>query len=81
MAKIYKDQVFWWYGLLYKIIYYQGFQFDAKMMRELYKLLHIKGNLSIVYCPQTDSQTECINQELDHYLQVYINQRQPDWAE
>ena len=61
MAVLYKDQVFKLYELLKKIIHDRGLQFDAKFMRELYKVLYIKGNLSTVYYSQTDSQTECIN--------------------
>ena len=61
MAVLYRDQVFRLYGLLKKIIHDRGPQFDAKFMRELYKVLYIEGNPSTAYYPQTDSQTECIN--------------------
>ncbi|OCB87021.1 hypothetical protein A7U60_g5913 [Sanghuangporus baumii] len=50
-------------------------------MRELYKLLHIEGNLSTAYYPQTDGQTEQVNQELEQYLRLYVNHRQLDWAD
>ena len=29
----------------------------------------------------TDGQTEQVNQELEQYLQIFINQRQDDWAD
>ena len=58
MAKIYRDQVFRLHGLPRKIIHDRGTQFDATMMKELYKLLHIEGNPSTAYHPQTDGQTE-----------------------
>ena len=61
MAALYRDQVFRLYGLLKKIIHDRGLQFDAKFIKELYKVLYIKENLSTVYYSQTDSQTECIN--------------------
>ncbi|KAL5525002.1 hypothetical protein ACEPAF_8871 [Sanghuangporus sanghuang] len=50
-------------------------------MRELYKLLHIEGNPSTAYHPQTDGQTERVNQELEQYLRLYVNHRQSDWAD
>ena len=50
-------------------------------MKELYKLLHIEGNPSTAYHPQTDGQTERVNQELELYLRMYINHRQTDWSE
>ena len=50
-------------------------------MKELMKALETKRMLSIVYHPQTDSQTERINQEIETFLQYYVNYRQDDWAE
>ena len=50
-------------------------------MRELYKVLHIEGNPSTAYHPQTNSQTECINQEIEQYLCLYVDYRQSDQAE
>ena len=61
IAALYRDQVFRLYGLPKKIIHDRGLQFDAKFMKELYKVLYIEGNPSTVYYSQTNSQTECIN--------------------
>ncbi|KAL5482963.1 hypothetical protein ACEPAI_9558 [Sanghuangporus weigelae] len=74
-AKIYRDHVFCLHGLPRKIIHDRGIQFDAKMMKELYKLLHIEGNPSTAYHPQTDGQTERVNQELEQFLRLYVNHR------
>ena len=73
MAKLYRDHVFCLHGLLKKIIHDRGPQFDAKFMKELYHLLCIKGNPSTAYHPQTDGQTEQVNQELEQYLRLYVN--------
>ena len=48
----------------------------AKLMKELRKMLRIEMGLSIAFYPQTDRQTECINQELEQYLQFFVNYRQ-----
>jgi hypothetical protein len=48
-------------------------------MRELYKLLGIKLATSTAYHPQTDGQTERVNQELEGYLRIFTSQRQDDW--
>jgi len=34
---------------------------------------------STAWHPQTDRQTEHVNQELDQYLQLFVNKRQDDW--
>ena len=73
MAKLYCNHVFHLHRLPKKIIHDQGPQFNAKFMKELYCLLCIEGNPSMAYHPQTDSQMEHVNQELEQYLRFYIN--------
>jgi hypothetical protein len=51
----------------------RGPQFIAGFMHELYKLLAIKLALSTAYHPQTDGQTECINQVLEGYLRTFTS--------
>jgi len=54
------------------------------MIKELNNLLGIQTKLSTAYHPQTNRQTERVNQELEQYLRVFINHRQeqwPDWLE
>ena len=81
MARLYRDHVFRLHGLPKKIVHNRGPQFDASFMKELYKLLHIEGNPSTAYHPQTDGQTERVNQELELYLRMYVDYRQSDWSE
>ena len=53
-------------------------------MRELNKILEIESKMSMVFHPQTDRQTERVNEELEQYLRMFINHRQeqwPDWLE
>ena len=51
------------------------------MMKELNKLLGIQTKLSTTYYPQTDGQTERVNQELEQYLRVFIDYRQEQWLD
>jgi len=50
-------------------------------MRELNEMLGIKSKLSMAFHPQTDGQTERVNQELEQYLRMFINHRQEQWPE
>ena len=59
----------------------RGPQFAAELTRELNRMLGIKTKLSTVFHPQTDGQTERMNQELEQYLRFFIEHRQKDWPE
>ena len=50
-----------------------------EFMKELYRTLGVKLAATTAYHPQGDRQTEWINQELEQFLQLFINQRQDDW--
>jgi len=80
VAKIYWDDIWKIHGIPKKIISDRGPQFALTFMEELCKALGIKRAMSIAYHPQTDSQTERINQEVEVFLRHYINYRQDDWT-
>ena len=46
----------------------------------MYTALGIENATSTAYHPQTDGQTERVNQELEQYLRCYTSQVQDDWA-
>jgi len=50
-------------------------------MKKLNKMLGIETKLFILFHPQTDGQTERMNQKLEQYLWFFINHRQKDWSE
>jgi hypothetical protein len=57
----------------------RGPQFIAAFICELYKLLGIKLAMSTAYHPQTDGQTERVDQVLEGYLHIFTSQQQDDW--
>ncbi len=59
----------------------RGTVFVSKFMKDLYDLLQIKANASTAYHPQTDGQTERVNQEVEKYLRIFVNHLQNDWVE
>ena len=76
LARLFKDNVWKLHGLPESIISDQGPQFVAEIIRELNWILGIKSKLSIVFHPQINRQTERVNQELEQYLQMFIDHRQ-----
>ena len=56
----------------------RGLQFIAEVWKHLCKLLQIDTWLSTAFYPETDSQTEIVNSEIERYLQTYMNYHQDD---
>jgi len=81
LTRLFRDNVWKLHGLPESIISDRGPQFAAGLMKELNEMLGIKSKLSMVFHPQTDGQTERVNQELEQYLRMFINHRQEQWPE
>jgi len=81
LAKLFRDHVWKLHGLPESIISDRGIQFVVGMMKKMNNLLGIQTKLSTAYHPQTDGQTERINQELEQYLRVFIDHRQKQWLD
>lgn len=79
-AALYIRDVFKHYGTPQQLITDRGPQFASKCLHAIYKSLGIKPTMSTAFHPQTDGQTEHWNQEIEQYLQAFINYRQTDWA-
>jgi RNase H-like domain found in reverse transcriptase/Integrase zinc binding domain len=79
-AQLYTKHVFPYYGAPKKIISDRDPRFTAQLAKELCQLLDIKQNISTAYHPQTDGQSECSNQWLEQYVQIYTNYQQTDWT-
>jgi len=79
-AHLFLNHVWKHHGLPRNVVSDRGPQFIAEFTRELYRLLRIKLAATMAYHPQDDGQTKQVNQELEQYLQLFINQRQDDWV-
>ena len=44
-------------------------------------MLGIETKLLMAFYPQTNGQTERVNQELEQYLRFFVDHRQKDWLE
>jgi transposase InsO family protein len=79
MALFFLKEVWKHHGTPQVVLMDRGSQFMAGFMHELYKLLGIKLATSTAYHPQTDGQTERVNQELEGYLHIFTSRRQDNW--
>lgn len=79
-SKLYHEGPYRRFGLPETILSDRGPQFASKVMQELTRLLGIKSKLSTAYHPQTDGQTERINQEVEAYLRIYCADQPEDWS-
>jgi len=81
LAKLFRDNVWKLHGLPESIISDRGPQFVAGIIRELNRMLGIESKLSMAFHPQTNGQTERVNQELEQYLRMFIDHRQEQWPD
>jgi len=81
LARLFRDNVWKLYGLPESVVSDRGLQFAAELTKRLNKMLGIETRLSTMFYPQTDGQTEQINQELEQYLRFFVEHRKKDWPE
>jgi hypothetical protein len=78
-ALLFLKEVWKHHGTPWVVVSDRGPQFAARFTCELYKLLGIKLALSTAYHPQTDGQTEHVNQVIEGYLRTFTSRRQDNW--
>jgi hypothetical protein len=69
------------FGTPNEIISDRGPQFIAKFWKRISELLGIRIALSSGHHPETNGQTERMNQTLEQYLRCFINKSQDNWLE
>src|SRR3954453_18286229 len=53
----------------------------SKFWKHFHEILGTKINLSSTYHPQSDGQSERVNQVLEQYLRCFLNYQQDNWLE
>jgi len=81
LARLFRDNIWKLHGLPESIISDREPWFVAGLMQELNRILEIESKILMAFHPQTDKQTERVNQELEQYLRMFINHRQEQWPE
>ena len=81
IASLFFYKVFLHFGLYTKIISDRGPQFASKFTKELGRILQYDLALSTAYHPQTDRETERVNQEIETYLRIFCGNKPTTWTE
>jgi len=79
-ARLFLDNIYRYHGLPDDIVSDRGTQFVSKFWKSLFEILKVDIKLSSAFHPQTDGQTERVNQVLEQYLRCSINYQQDDWV-
>src|SRR6266481_1106913 len=80
VAQLFLEHIWCHHRLLEEVISDCGSAFISNFSCELAALLGVKLTPSTSYHPQTNGQTEHMNQEIEVYLQVFVSHQQDDWA-
>lgn len=81
LAAIFLVHVFRHHGFPKSIVSDRGPQFISSFWNEFCEILGIKVKLSTAFHPQTDGQTEIMNQYLTLRLRPFMNHYQNNWSE
>jgi len=75
LARLFRNNIWKLHGLLESVVSDRRLQFAAELTKELDKMLGIETKLLTAFHLQTDGQTKQMNQELEQYLQFFVDHR------
>jgi len=81
LAHTFLKEIYSKHGMPETIISDRDRVFTSKFWQTFTSQLGIKTKLSTSFHPQTDGQTERLNQTLEQFLRAYLNQAQDNWVE
>lgn len=81
LAHLLLRHVFGRHGVPVNIVSDRGSLFTSAFFSALSSALGFHRLLSTAYHPETDGQTERVNQILEQYLRIYTNYRQDNWSD
>jgi hypothetical protein len=81
VAKAFLDCVYKLHGPPSVIISDRDKVFTSNLWQELFKLAGVALHMSSAYHPQSDGQTECLNQTMETYLRCFVNACPSRWLQ
>lgn len=79
VAHTFMDNIYKLHGMPLSIVSDRDKIFTSKLWQELFKLSGVQLRMSTAYHPQTDDQTERVNQCLETYLHCFVHACPKDW--
>src|SRR5258707_15830928 len=73
VTQLFLEHIWHHHRLPEEVISDHGPAFISNFSHDLATLLGVKLTLSTSYHPQTNSQMECVNQEIEVYLRVFVS--------
>lgn len=73
VAKAFMDNIYKLHGLPSAIVSDRDRIFTIKFWQSLFKLARTSLHMSSAYHPQSDGQTECVNQCLETFLRCFVH--------
>jgi hypothetical protein len=80
VARAYLENVWKYHGFPEDFVSDRNPTFIGSFFTDMYNYLGIMCSMSMACHPQTDGQTEHINQVMESYLRWYCNDEQNDWV-
>ena len=80
IVKIFMKDIFRLHGLPKAIVYDRDPKFTSNFWKRLFAYLATKLNFNIAYHPQTNGQTERVNQVLEDILCMYVMDKPYKWG-
>ncbi|KAL2237277.1 UNVERIFIED_CONTAM: Retrovirus-related Pol polyprotein from transposon 17.6 [Sesamum indicum] len=81
IAKIFFEHIYKLHGLPFSIVSDRDKVFTSHFWKELFNLTGVSVDMSTAYHPQTDGQTERVNQCLETYLRCMCHQHPKKWSQ
>ena len=81
VAKTFITNVYRLHGLPLSIVSDRDKVFTSQLWQELFRLAGVTLKMSSAYHPQTDGQTECVNQCMETFLRCFVSACLAKWLD
>jgi len=80
LARVFAKEIWRHHGTPTDIVSDRDSRFTSEAWKEFLGLLKIRPRMSTAFHPQTDGQTERLNQTIEVYLWAFVTREQNDWV-